>query len=290
MIVALAAGVALLGGSIRVPVGHAEPAPDAGLERAKDLYQSAEAAMKDGRFEDAIRDYGAAYDLSKDPALFYKIGHANERAGRCEVALSYYARYLREGKPTEAFARLTQERMAACGGPAADRAGAAGPPGGDPKAGAAGPAESGAAGAPASSESTASTAPAAAAQASVPVLRNTEKAAWILSGSAVALITLGGVLAYASSSSENDIRDLYVGFAGQPATFDAQTRSKYDDLIDQGHRYQHLSWGAFGLAGAAAAGAVVLFLVGGHDEAPPARRARVIPVVTGRGAGVAVTF
>ncbi|HEU4727926.1 MAG TPA: hypothetical protein VFT22_08565, partial [Kofleriaceae bacterium] len=123
----------------------------------------------------------------------------------------------------------------------------------------------------------------------VPVLSSSEKAAWILSGSAVALITLGGVLAYASSSSENDIRDLYVGFAGQPPTFDDQTRKRYNDLIDEGRRYQHLSWAAFGLAGVAAAGAAVLFFLGGHDEASP-RQGRVTPVVTGRGAGVAVTF
>ncbi|HEU4732184.1 MAG TPA: hypothetical protein VFT22_30020, partial [Kofleriaceae bacterium] len=103
-------------GSIAAPLGHAQPQTDVALDRAKDLYRSAEAAMKEGRFEDALRDYGAAYDLSKDPALFFKIGHANELAGRCEVALSYYARYLREGKPTEAFVALTEQRIAACGG------------------------------------------------------------------------------------------------------------------------------------------------------------------------------
>src|SRR5262245_33064180 len=95
-------------------VGHAQPAPD--LTRAKDLYLSGEAAMKDGRFDDAARDYGAAYELSQDAALFYKIGHANERAGKCDVALIYFARYLREGKPNEQFAALTREHIKACGG------------------------------------------------------------------------------------------------------------------------------------------------------------------------------
>src|SRR5262245_13563766 len=74
---------------------YAQPSTD--VARAKDLYRSGEAAMKDGRFDDAVRDYGAAYELSKDPALFFKIGRANHRAGRCEIALIYYARYLREG-------------------------------------------------------------------------------------------------------------------------------------------------------------------------------------------------
>ena len=53
--------------------------------------------VHEDRFDDAIRDYGAAYELSRDPALFFKIGRANERAGKCEVAVSYYRRYLRQG-------------------------------------------------------------------------------------------------------------------------------------------------------------------------------------------------
>jgi hypothetical protein len=109
-----------------------------------------------------------------------------------------------------------------------------------------------------------------------------------MTGSAIALATLGGVLAYAASSSENDVRDLYVGFAGQPPTFDARTKESYDDLVSQGQRYQHLSWAAFGIAGAAAAGAAVLFVIGGRDET--ALPARIAPIVTPRSAGVAVTF
>src|SRR5437868_5265650 len=77
---------ALLAGSLVAPATRAQPAPAPALDRAKDLYTSAEAAMKDGRFDDAMRDYGAAYELSKDPALLFKLGRANEKAGKCEVA------------------------------------------------------------------------------------------------------------------------------------------------------------------------------------------------------------
>src|SRR5512143_3067823 len=109
---------ALLTSSIALPVTRAQPAPPTASElgRAKDLYKSAEAAIADGRFDDAVRDYRAAYELSKDPALFYKIGRANERAGTCDAALIYYARYLREGNPSEAFVATTRERITACGG------------------------------------------------------------------------------------------------------------------------------------------------------------------------------
>src|SRR3954469_6490936 len=123
--VAVALGMALAGATTP-SIGRAEPAAD--LARARELYRSAESAMQDGRYDDAARDYGAAYELSADPALFYKIGHASERAGKCDVALVYYARYLRDGKPTEQFTALTRERIAACGG---ERTGGAGTTGAD---------------------------------------------------------------------------------------------------------------------------------------------------------------
>lgn len=295
---------ALLGGSIPAPLGHAQPAPDPEISRAKDLYKSAEAAMKDGRYNDATRDYGAAYELSKDPALFFKIAHANERAGKCDVALIYYARYLREGQPSEQFIAATKERIAACGGDVHDAGAASVQPhpgpasSGDHGSGSAPPGSTGAGSGSAPPGSTGTGADSGSADvaagdgSSSPKLvlspSNPDKVAWILSGGAIAMITLGGVLAYASSSSENDVRDLYVGFAGQPATFDGQTQKRYNDLIDEGRRYQHLSWAAFGLAGAAAVGAVILFVIGGHDES--AQHARVTPLVTTRSAGVAVTF
>jgi hypothetical protein len=111
---------------------------------------------------------------------------------------------------------------------------------------------------------------------------------WLLGGGAIAFATLGGVLAYAASSSESDVRDLYAGLAGQTPTFDGATRKRYDDLVAQGERYQHLSWAAFGLAGAAAVGVTVLFLVGRDDE--PAHPPPVTPVVGPRSAGVSVRF
>ena len=87
----IAAGVlvgALVGGALAQP-----SAPD--MERAKDLYKAAEEAVKAGRYSDAARDYGGAYEITRDPVLFFKIGSANEKAGKCELALIYYGRYLR---------------------------------------------------------------------------------------------------------------------------------------------------------------------------------------------------
>ncbi len=294
---------ALLASSIALPITHAQPASPVAAEigHAKDLYQSAEAAMKDGRFEDAVRDYRAAYELSKDPALLYKIGRANERAGKCDAALIYYARYLREGNPSEVFAATTRERIAACGGDVHNLPGSAGPSeprlsaGSGSSDGSTTPisAGSGTAAGPSDAGSVSSNTESPAGSGSAtPTLtlapNNRQKAAWLLTGGSIALAALGGVLAYATTSSENDVRDLYVGFAGQPPTFDAQTKKRYDDLVDQGRRYQHLSWASFGLAGAAAAGAAVLFVLGGRHETT--QQSRITPVVTTTSAGVAVRF
>ncbi len=312
-----------------MPAGRAQPAAEP--PSAKDLYLAAEAAMRDGRFDDAIRDYGASYERSRDPALFYKLGRANERAGRCQTALVYYARYLRDGKPNAQFVALTQERIAACGGaPASVDApssptspvGSASAAPGRPSSAAIAP-EAGAQGRAPTQEATSTgarpdavsppreptAAPVAAgsATAAAPGLpppgagpvnsapprlipSTPHQIAWLLGGSTIALVTLGGVLAYATKSAENDVRDLYAGFAGRTPSYDAATQKRYRELVDEGRRYERLSWTAFGLAGATAIGAALLFVIGGSGGDADAAPARVAPVVTARSAGVTIEF
>src|SRR5687767_832836 len=88
----------------------------ADVDHAKDLYASARKALDEGRHADAIRDFGAAYEITKDAVMFYWIGNANERAGKCDVALTYYGRYLKEGQPSEQFLETVRQRVTACGG------------------------------------------------------------------------------------------------------------------------------------------------------------------------------
>src|SRR5439155_25196592 len=95
----------------------------------------------------------------------------------------------------------------------------------------------------------------------VTVIRPTpnRNSAWLMVGGTLAFVTAGAVLAYSASSSEQDLKDLYVGLDGVPPTYDAKTAQRYQDLIDEGHRYQYLSWASFGIAGACALGATILF-------------------------------
>lgn len=286
---AIASGVvigALIGAAIMPPASLAQPAPD--VARAKDLYKSAEAAVAEGRFLDAARDYGGAYEITRDPVLFFKIGSANERAGKCDLALIYYGRYLREARPSEAFTTLTRERIVACGGDpdAPADPGAAGSGSATSAGSAAGAATSaGSAAGSGSATSAGSGSGSGSGSATPPVhLGASNRGAWVLVASSIALVTVGGVLAYAASSSENDISDLYVGFAGQPPAFDARTQKQYETLVDEGRRYERLSWLTFGLAGASALGAALLFYRG-SDEGP----VRVTPAVTPTGGGVSAT-
>jgi hypothetical protein len=312
---AIAAGVvigALVGGAI-VPSQRASAQPSApDIARAKDLYKAAEEAMKDGRFADAAQDYGGAYEITRDPILFFKIGSANEKAGNCKLALIYFGRYLREGRPSESFQTMTKDHIRACGGdpdapaPAAGSGSATGsattPMTGSNTGSDTGPmtgsntgthtgattgSDWGATGGSSTGVTTGSdtgvTTGSGTVTATTTVVHphSSNKAAWALTATSIAFVTIGAVLAYSASSAENDIDDLYQGVNGPPA-WDARTMSKYQDLVDEGNRYEKLSWVSFGLAGATGIAAAVLFIRGSHHDETSVV---VQPTVTPNGAG-----
>jgi hypothetical protein len=115
---------------------------------------------------------------------------------------------------------------------------------------------------------------------------SSKNVAWLLVGGALTFATTGAVLAYSTSSAEQDIRDLYTSPNGRLTRFDANTRRRYEDLVDEGNRYQTLSFVAFGLTAACAAGAAYFFWRSVHEPAAPT----IAPVVTPSGAGVRLTF
>lgn len=109
--------------------------------------------------------------------------------------------------------------------------------------------------------------------------------AWLLVGGAITFATAGTVLAYSTTSAEQDLKDLYVTSGSNPPRFDASTRRRYDDLVDEGERYQLLSILSFGIAGACAAGAGYFFWRSSQEST-----VTVTPVVTPTSAGVSVRF
>lgn len=257
----------------------AQPAPPASepdYARATELYEAASRAMDEERPDDAARDFVAAYAITKDPVLFYKIGTAYEKAGNCREALGYYQRYLDEGKPADNFVALTRERIEACTAQLN-----APPPPPEPT-----PAPPAAADAPPADAPAASPAePPTETPAETPLPQPTvnQDRAWLFVGGALALVTAGAVLAYSTSSVEQDVRDLYIANNGRPPEYDANTKERYEDLIDEGRRYEILTWTSFGLAAGCAIGATIFFLRDRGDVS-------IAPVVTPKETGVSATL
>jgi hypothetical protein len=242
---------AIAGGAVSAALlgtAGAQPAP--GFVRAAELYKQATDELAAGHYADAVRDLTAAYDLAHDPVLLFKIGEANDKAGNCPDAIAGYRRYLTEGTPDPPSAAVAEDRIRACGGE---------PPifGGAPPL--------------------------------PPIARpgrpHGTNAAWLMVGGAIAFLTTGAVLAYSASSSEQDLKDLYAGIDGRIPAFDVTTQQRYNELIDEGHRYEDLSWISFGLAGACATAATLLFLRGGGTE-----RATVAPLAAPHTGGLTATL
>ncbi|MEJ7598629.1 MAG: hypothetical protein WKG01_12035 [Kofleriaceae bacterium] len=248
----------------------AQPAPD--VERAKTLYDAAQTATAEARYADAIRDYTAAYDITKDPALLFKIGAAHQKSGGCELALTFFRRYLAEGKPSEPYVNLTKDRIVACGG---DPAIGTEPAPVEPAPAEPAPVE------PAPVEP----APTPVAPAPAPPMLGRHRLAWLLVGGSIGLLTVGSVLAYSSNAAERDIEDLYVGLGGTPPRFDDRTRARYEAVVDEGEKYEKLSWISFGIAGGLAVAATVRFLTDREGTEP-----LITPTVSPTGAGASATF
>jgi hypothetical protein len=124
------------------------------------------------------------------------------------------------------------------------------------------------------------TAPEAAPRAS----SNTDTA-WLFVGGALTFVTAGAVLAYSTSSAEQDLRDLYTTTSGRPPVFDADTQQRYDDLTAEGRRYEVLAWTSFGLAAGCAAGAAIFFVRASHES-----NVSVTPMASPASAGANLRF
>jgi hypothetical protein len=195
-------------------------------EAARRAYRTAEAAMASGDYAAAARDFGIAYRQSRDPVLFFKIATAFQKAGDCHTAVVYYRRYLAEGKPDASFQARTQAEIAVCG---------------------------------AATATAAPTAPAHDDRASWQ-----RPVAWTAVGMTAALVTAGTVLGMAARSRQSDLEDLLDDAGDQP--FAGSARAEYEDLIDEGERFERLSIVALSAAGVTAVAAVLCFALDGDDD------------------------
>jgi hypothetical protein len=280
------------------------------LQTAKEHYARAEQAMKSGDHALAADQYGMAYDITRDPVLFYKIASAHYEARNCEAAIAYYNRYLDEGKPDERFRALTQERIETCkttGGPGPGDGGAGGA-GEDRGQDASGDVSSGAPdgqpGSDADQPDPSADAPGllglpGAGGDRPPSFADQEvsaysKTAWVSVGFAATFITAGAVLGLSASSREEDLKNL-IEFRypnGEPAIYAGTSRERYEDYIDEGERLARYSRIAFVAAGLAAASATAFFILDARasKEADAGMGAGIRPVATPDGLGMAASW
>lgn len=64
--------------------------------RARGHFEAASSYFEEGEYEDALREFSRAYDLSQRPGLLYNIGLAHERLGHYEEAARFLRQYLSE--------------------------------------------------------------------------------------------------------------------------------------------------------------------------------------------------
>jgi len=98
-------------------------AEDSTDDQARTHFEAAQTHFETGSYEDAIREFEAAYRLSGRSALLYNVYLCQERLGNLEAAIDYLARYL-EADPETSNAsalRLRLEKLRARAAAAAKR-------------------------------------------------------------------------------------------------------------------------------------------------------------------------
>ena len=291
--------VVVLGGVARAQDGGAKP----DYAKAKEHYGKATKALDAGEFAIAAREFGAAYQITKDPILFFKIALSYDKAGDCESALIYYGRYLKEGKPDDKARADAQTRVDACKATLGQTDGGDGGDGGDGTGGD-GTGDGGTGGDGTGGDGTGGDGAWAGDDAPGP---DTGKpptfldeggtwkrtAAWVSVGIAVAAGTTAAVMGLTASSREEDI-DGIIDFrdpgTNLPRGYEGEVRRQYEDWVDEGEKFEKYSLIGWGVAGAAAGAAVLFFVLessGSSGESSSALAPTgVTPVVAGDGLGL----
>jgi tetratricopeptide (TPR) repeat protein len=80
---------------------------------ARELFVRGEEAFAHGRYEDAIRDWQAAFELDPRPRLLFNVARAHERLGALETALATFERFLAEAPEDEPVRETAVRNVAA---------------------------------------------------------------------------------------------------------------------------------------------------------------------------------
>jgi hypothetical protein len=94
--------------------GPSWAADDSAAAQARLHYQKAASLYELGRYQEAIPEYEAAFQLKNDPAFLYNLAQCHRLAGNLEQALHFYRRYLvKDAKETKPALRADAENRIA---------------------------------------------------------------------------------------------------------------------------------------------------------------------------------
>jgi len=256
---------------------------------AKAAYIAAKKAESEKDWKTAAKEYGQAYDISRDPILFYNIAFALKQDGNCEFAIIYFKRYLNDTSPEPDTRAKTEEQIKAC----KDKLGIKDEPkesdlptdtetgtgtgtgtttGGT---GTGGTPSFGGNGAALSSDIDTETSTA-------------RKTAWVSLGLAAALAATGAAFAVSAHTREGEVERL-IGFTDQnqqPIRFEGEVATRYNDKVDEGKNFDSMAKIAFGAAGAAAVVSLAFFIIDDSSKGSSGATASIAPTITRDGAGV----
>jgi len=259
------------------PAAGQDAKPD--FEKAKGHYVAATKALGSGEFIFAAKEFFAAYEITKDPILFFKIGLSHDMAGDCGSASIFYRRYLNEANPTGDEKADAEKRLAAC----------------DAKLGPVSSGEPGPASTPVPTTIPVpelSDEPEPEPEATTPEVEEDsdlyrpsvgkastlQTVAWTTIGAAAAAATAAAVLSISANARQDDLEDLLaLPSDGVRVPFEGVTREQYEDFVDDGERLETMAYIAWGVAGAAATTAIILFIVDSGDDDTAEASATVVP-------------
>jgi len=243
-------------------------------------------AQREAKFDVAVKEFIAAYEITKDASLFKQIASSYDSWGKKEEAAIYYRRYLTEAKAaTDADAIKTKIAELEGTGAKPDDGGA-----GDLIEDDLGPSGGGDQALPPDDVGGGDTPPPGGGTPPAFIdepARWQRTAAWISVGIAAVALTTGAVFATSSLSREDDIKRLLVNDpdTGLPQVYQGSVREDYEDARTEGDSLSSYAMYAFIATGVAAGAAVTFFLLDSVSK-PKESAVRITPVVGPNVAGI----
>jgi tetratricopeptide (TPR) repeat protein len=121
-VIAMTVAALVAGLGLGAPESAVEPTASEAAESTDDLDEAARAAYEARDYDTAIQLFERALEDTGDPNYLFNIGRVHEEAGRLELAVSFYERFLDQGEVALEARAATLERVKVLRGVIEERA------------------------------------------------------------------------------------------------------------------------------------------------------------------------